>query len=271
MIITENTRISEIIKHDSRTIDVIASINKHFKKLKNPVLRKVLAARVSIADAARIGGVPVCVLIDNLKKIGFEINDDCACGGVNDENKNKTTTEKKVMKKENIIEMDVRPVLEGGDDPFEAIMAQLKTMKPGHTLKIINTFEPIPLLNILKKKGYNYLTERPEPGIVHTYLEKAEESDKTQTREHKEHTQLSFDTVYEEFKGKLHSIDVRNLEMPMPMVTILEELEKLEPGKALYVDHKKLPQYLLPELEDRNFKWVTTEIGPGNVKMIIFK
>lgn len=40
MIITENTRISEIIKHDSRTIDVIASINKHFKKLKNPVLRK---------------------------------------------------------------------------------------------------------------------------------------------------------------------------------------------------------------------------------------
>jgi len=271
MIITENTRISEIIKHDSRAIDVIASINKHFKKLKNPVLRKILAPRVSIADAAKIGGVPVCVLIDNLIKIGFEVDDDCACGEVENENKNKTTTEKKVMKKENIIEMDVRPVLERGDDPFEAIMARLKTMKTGYTLKIINTFEPIPLLNILKKKGYIYLTERPEPGIVHTYLEKDEEGAGTQSKEKTKHTQLSFDTVFEEYKDRLHTIDVRDLEMPMPMVTILEELEKLEPGKALYVDHKKLPQYLLPELEDRNYKWVTREIEPGNVKMIIFK
>ena len=57
----------------------------------------------------------------------------------------------------------------------------------------------------------------------------------------------------------------------MPMVTVLEELEQLESGSALYVHHKRLPQYLLPELENREYKMVTQEIDNDNMKIIIFK
>jgi len=52
-----NTRISTLIKEKEETILAIASINKHFLKLKNPVLRRVLAPRVTVADAAKVGGV----------------------------------------------------------------------------------------------------------------------------------------------------------------------------------------------------------------------
>jgi uncharacterized protein (DUF2249 family) len=66
-------------------------------------------------------------------------------------------------------------------------------------------------------------------------------------------------------------LDVRHLEMPMPMVTILESLETLKKGEALYVHHQRLPQYLLPELEDRNYIWASKIVDEGNTKLIIFK
>ncbi len=174
------------------------------------------------------------------------------------------------MRKETIVELDVRPILEGGTDPFEAIMAKLKTMDESHTLLIINTFEPIPLLNILKKKGYAYETERPDNGVVHTYLEKFDGEAKEEIDEATV-SELSFVEAEQKFAGKMKEIDVRDLEMPMPMVTILEEIEGVEEGHALYVHHKKLPQYLDPELEDRGYKWVSDEIDESNIKLIIFK
>ena len=174
------------------------------------------------------------------------------------------------MRKETIIDLDVRPILAGGVDPFEAIMAKLKTMNDSDTLRIINTFEPIPLLNILKKKGYDYQTERPEAGVVHTFLEKMD-TPVEETIEEVETEELNYNSVLEKYAGKMKEIDVRDLEMPLPMVTILEELEHLKADNALFVNHKKLPQYLLPELKDRNYKWVSDEIGEGDLKLIIFK
>ena len=48
-------------------------------------------------------------------------------------------------------------------------------------------------------------------------------------------------------------------------------LESLPAVKALYVNHKRLPEYLLPELEDRGFKYVVREIEEGDLKLIIYK
>ena len=42
-------------------------------------------------------------------------------------------------------------------------------------------------------------------------------------------------------------------------------------NEALYVNHKKVPQMLLPELEDRGFKTWISDIEEGNVKLLITK
>jgi hypothetical protein len=55
------------------------------------------------------------------------------------------------------------------------------------------------------------------------------------------------------------------------MVTILKELEDLKENDALYVHHKKVPQYLLPELAERNFTTWITEVDENNVKLLIHK
>ena len=51
-------------------------------------------------------------------------------------------------------------------------MATLSEINDDDTLKIVNTFEPVPLLNKLKTQGYTHKTERPENGEVHTYITK---------------------------------------------------------------------------------------------------
>jgi uncharacterized protein (DUF2249 family) len=268
MVITADTKISEIIKYNKNVIDVIASINKHFRKLKNPILCKMLASRVRVTDAARIGGVTTDAFLKKLQENGYTVQFE----NNKEENKPEEKSNNKTMDKTNIVTLDVRPTLAGGVDPFDDIMKTLKTMSDDQTLLIINTFEPIPILNILKKRGYEYETERPEQGVVHTYLKKVGAPAAKETSDEKKTTEEdTFENIESRFKGKLKEIDVRDLEMPMPMVTVLEELEKLNEGEALYVHHKRLPQYLLPELENRGFKLVQKPIDEDNLKLIIYK
>ena len=59
--------------------------------------------------------------------------------------------------------------------------------------------------------------------------------------------------------------------MPEPMVTILNELERLPEDYCLFVNHKRIPQYLLPELEKRNFTFTALEINENDVKLLIYK
>src|SRR5690606_17884310 len=73
------------------------------------------------------------------------------------------------------------------------------------------------------------------------------------------------------WKNNFKEIDVRDLEMPLPMVTILDEVADLKENEALFVHHKKVPQYLLPELEERNCHTLIAEIEEGNVKLFIHK
>ena len=271
MIVNKETRISDLINENSEAINAIASVNKHFRKLKNPVLRRVLAPRVTVAIAAQVGNTTIDSLLKVLEDIGFQVE------FVNEEIQSIKENELKEfntisMKKSNIIEMDVRPILATGVDPFKAIMDKLKTINTDDTLCIINTFEPIPLLNILKERGYKYETERPEDGVVKTYLMKTgAEKENSNTKKDTERPELSYEDLERKYANRLVEIDVRDLEMPLPMVTILEAIENLDADQALLVRHKRLPQYLLPELESRSFVFGAQEIDASNLNLIIYK
>ncbi|WP_244880695.1 DUF2249 domain-containing protein [Thermus parvatiensis] len=50
--------------------------------------------------------------------------------------------------------LDVRPTLEAGGEPFQAIMAAAKEVKPGERLVLEVLFEPVPLYRVLAKQGF---------------------------------------------------------------------------------------------------------------------
>lgn len=269
MKITQHTRISDLIKANKDVIEALASINKHFEKLRNPILRKVLAPRVTIADAAKIGGCDIQTFFKKLEPLGFICTTE----------PNGTTTEeiinkemKPVFDSAKITELDVRGILAGGQDPFSAIMDALGKMPEGNTLKIINTFEPAPLIKILNKKGYSHFTEYPENNTVLTYFTFSGQPVQGTTEViSKPVTVGEFDSLLSKFGSHIVKIDVRDLEMPQPMVKILKELESLPEAHMLFVQHKKVPQYLLPELAEKGFRWLINEISEGNVQLLIYK
>lgn len=268
MKINKGTKISEIIKANPDAIDTIATINKHFKKLNNPILRKILATRVTVADAAKIGGVSTEMILDRLSSIGFEVEKK-GKSEKNIENSNRIDN----FENKKLIELDARIDLEKGNDPFKSIMTAVNILSDNEVLKIINTFEPLPLIKILTEKGYDYKVERTDDNLVITYFSKNENKGKTKTlpTELVEDDPKLFDSLYQQFGNHIVEVDVRDLEMPLPMVTILNEIEKLPLKSVLYVHHKRIPQFLLSELEERGYNLVGKKINETNTKLLIYK
>ena len=91
------------------------------------------------------------------------------------------------------------------------------------------------------------------------------------TEKNTEHELPAKIECYANAENRMIEVDVRHLEMPAPMMTILDELEKLEHDKALYVHHKRIPIFLLSELKDRNFEYRINEISANEVFLLIFK
>jgi uncharacterized protein (DUF2249 family) len=155
-------------------------------------------------------------------------------------------------------------------------MEVLKTLPDGYALELVNSFEPTPIIKILNKKGYASII-RTDDGVVKTYLLKLTESvEEVELVGNNDELilEVSIDELEKErlkYKDQCNEIDVRDLEMPLPMVTILNELEDLPEGYTLFVHHKKVPQYLLPELKERKLRSWIAVIDDENVKLLIHK
>jgi TusA-related sulfurtransferase len=271
MKINGETKISELIRENPHTIEAIIKVNPRFRKLKNPLLRGILASRTSLADAARIGKSDIMLLFQSLEDIGFEVEAEPAShDGADAGSTNQLILE--AIEQSKIVSLDVRPTLDRGGDPFNEIMRELMLLEDGYTLEVINSFEPTPLIKIANDKGYESMVEMRDD-LAYTYFIRAGEA-----KEQVQSDNMVFKISVEEHEKrvancnkKIVETDVRDLEMPLPMVTILNKLETMGDDEALYVHHKKIPQYLLPELAERNFKVWIAEVDDHNVKLLILK
>src|SRR5688500_16135574 len=75
MTINSQTCISTILRKSPLSLYAIVKLSPKFSKLRNPILRKVMAPRVSIEQAAKIGGCTPQHFFDVLKPLGFEIEE----------------------------------------------------------------------------------------------------------------------------------------------------------------------------------------------------
>ena len=273
--ISNATKISELIKADKASIDAIAGVAKPFHRLKNPVLRKIMASRVTIAEAAKMGGCSVNDIVAALTHLGFEYEQAMP--------PKETAQQPKPgwllnARRADITWLDVRPVIESGTDPLKEILGKFKTVPEGKRLCVINSFVPTPLIHLLQqgKAESSYVDKISEDEFLTYFLKR-----KNAVEEEKENSSNdnvifddagSFEAVHQRFPGeKIREADVRHLEMPQPMHTILHELKTLPRDHMLYVHHKRVPVYLLEELADKHYEIHIHTIGEGDVKMILFE
>lgn len=58
-----------------------------------------------------------------------------------------------LLSHEQIVELDVRPTLEAGGEPFQEIMDTVKALREEDIFILHATFNPVPLLKVMEKKG----------------------------------------------------------------------------------------------------------------------
>lgn len=266
MTINANTKIATLLKYNPDSLEAIITISPKFEKLRNPLLRKLMAGRTSIEMASKISGCTVNDFFEKLAPLGFEIDKDIP---VKNKERKPLPSFLNSLKREQLIEFDVRPIITANEDPLSLIVKKVKSIQPGEALKIINTFEPAPLIILLKKQGFESYVDVINDQLVETYFYKID--DNAVVINETENVTEGWDSFMQKFAYKIQTIDVRELEMPKPMLTILDALDHLPPEAALFVYHKRIPVFLLPELKERKFDYRIKEISDNEVHLLIFK
>ena len=282
MLINEKTKIAALLKAHPDALEAIVPLSEDFKKLRNPLLRKLMAGRTTIAMAAKIGGRTPEDFFAALAPLGFEVEDAAGTtssavdkGAALGTNKRPMPEYLKSLPSERLVDFDVRAMLATGTDPLKAIQQKVKELSPGEALLVINNFEPVPLIKLLEKQGFKTYTDFISEDTIKTYFYK-EVAEGTalapaDLEEEDSASAADWTALLATYKDQLVEVDVRDLEMPMPMMTILEHLEQLPAVKALYVHHKRIPVFLLTELKDRAFDYRIKEVKDGEVYLLIFK
>lgn len=144
------------------------------------------------------------------------------------------------------LELDVRPILRNGGEPFGAIMGAVNSLQPGQRLKLFATFRPDPLFRVMETKGFGYEATPLEDGEWQVIFipEAADVVSGVSTPENPD----SWDEPCE-------YLDLADLDPPEPMVRILSRLEEMEDGEVLFALLAREPLFLFPELTARGHAW----------------
>lgn len=262
--ITKDIKISKLLAEYPQTLEVLINFSPHFSKLNNKILRKTLASRVNVEQAAGIAGVNLVLLLNELNKsIGNKSNP----SSINDNMKETIMTNEKpdYLKKinpEKILQLDVRPIIDSGKDPFLEIMSAVKSLKEDDVFHLINSFEPIPLYSVLENKGFSHWTETNGRDFNVFFFK----NDKTEQKKQEEtKSQLPESANYD----NVIELDVRELVPPEPMMKILENISRVDEKTVMVVHHHREPMMLYPKLEERGYTAVTNKISDNYYKVVI--
>lgn len=275
MEITPKTKIAELIKANDKAIDAIAAMAKPFQKLKNPLLRKLLASRVTIQDAAHIGKCTLTDFEKTLSAIGFSCKEfDMQ---VNPSYEGPPAWVDKLAP-ELIFTLDVRADIAANNDPLQRILKQLKALKDDQVCCLITPFIPIPLIQLLEKKDYQSYVCPKDADLFYTWIIPKPEALQRQAFEKscsiQQHLTMHNEETFKDLVNyfgylQIRYLDVCELPMPEPLHQIMESLSTMCSSEALYVQHRRIPYILLDELADQGYKIHIYESKINDVRLMI--
>lgn len=161
-----------------------------------------------------------------------------------------------------VITVDVREELRAGREPFSQIMAARAQVPPGGALSVRAIFEPVPLYAVMKKQGFEHFTQMHADDDWQVWFFPAAAAASAPA------------PAAPALQGEAENVvvlDVRGLEPPEPMTRTLEALQQLPAGATLVQLNVRVPQFLLPMLEERGYTYEVREQEPGLVRVFIRK
>lgn len=146
------------------------------------------------------------------------------------------------------IDVDVRPILRAGGEPFSIIMAALERLEPGEGLRLFAPFKPVPLFDVMASKGFAHREAELEGGEWEIRFMPDDGSLAAAEP-------VPAATSDDDWPEPAVHLDNRDLDPPEPMVRILASAEQLAPGQTLSALLSREPVFLFRELTKRGHQW----------------
>ncbi len=147
------------------------------------------------------------------------------------------------------VDVDVRPVLRAGGEPFEIIMNAVGALRPGEGLRLYATFKPVPLLHVLGSQGFTHEANELAGGEWEVLFSP---SGVPSTQAASVATGAVDESTWPD---PVQHLDNRELDPPEPMVRILAATESMTSGEVLSALLCREPIFLFPELAKRGHSW----------------
>jgi TusA-related sulfurtransferase len=148
------------------------------------------------------------------------------------------------------VELDVRPILRAGGEPFQEIMAAVAGISPGQGLRLLATFKPVPLFSVLGRKGFSHEERQLDGGDWEVLFRPTQSSPAAETAPA---PAAAADSAA--WPAPARHLDNRELDPPEPMVRILAATEAMKDGEVLSALLCREPMFLIPELAKRGHAW----------------
>jgi uncharacterized protein (DUF2249 family) len=257
-------KISEVLKRYPELLDVLVDLTPAFGKLRNPVLRRVQTRLVTVQQAAGIAGLDPGQLVRTLNQaVGITPPDE---QGGDDSATTESRERPTWLDAAPVVrELDVRAMLEKGQEPFRLITGAAREVQEGEVLRLVANFEPLPLYDALAKQGFSHWAESLDAPDWQVYFHRDRWTGPKSSRESS--TEVDWDAP----ATSEVTIDVSELVPPEPMVKILQALDALPDGARLLVHHVRRPMHLYDRLDEMGYAHETREIGPDRIEVIIQK
>ncbi|MGX5736315.1 DUF2249 domain-containing protein [Bosea thiooxidans] len=162
-------------------------------------------------------------------------------------------------------ELDVRPMLRAGQEPFQAIMDAVSALLPGQPLRLIAPFRPVPLYSVMANRGFAASDRALEGGDWEVLFSPVE------VAENEEGLAIGSSPSAVFWGDPVVELDLCDLPPPEPMVRILEALEGMQAGDVLFALLGREPVFLFPELAKRQHEWAGNFDAAGTTYRLLVR
>ena len=166
--LTADTRLSQVLEASPAALEYVVGLNPHdFARLRNPVLRRYMASRISLRRVAAMAGLTPAELLQGLSGT----DPDLLVGESTVAEPTPLTPASpaerpawlRAVQPDAIHWVDELPVDDVGGDPFPSISLAVRQLAPGGVLGIRHRWEPQPLYDVWSKMGLDWFAEPAGP------------------------------------------------------------------------------------------------------------
>lgn len=163
----------------------------------------------------------------------------------------------------NDLELDIRPILSNGGEPFGAIMGAVAQLTEGQRLKLYASFKPEPLFAVMAGRGFANAASPLENGDWMVIFTPVAVAPLDMVESNADAPQTWADPAY--------YLDCTEPDTPDPMMRILDGLQTMAEGEVLFALLGHEPVVLYPELKARGHAWVGDHDETGQAYRLMIR